>query len=104
MLADELVAVAGRPFNLNSPIQLREILYTERGLAPGKKTKTGFSTDAATLEKIRDQWPEFIDPLLRVPRGREAALAPTAKGCSPRSHPTGGSMPRSTRPSPAPAG
>ncbi|MEO5902229.1 MAG: DNA polymerase, partial [Ilumatobacteraceae bacterium] len=49
---------------LNSPIQLREILYTEHQLAPGKKTKTGFSTDAATLEKLRDQWPEFIDPLL----------------------------------------
>ena len=63
-LGAELVRVAGRPFNLNSPVQLREILYTERGLAPGKKTKTGFSTDAATLEKLRDQWPEFIDPLL----------------------------------------
>ncbi len=57
--------VVGRPFNLNSPIQLREILYTERQLAPSKKTKTGFSTDAATLEKLRDQWPEFIDPLLQ---------------------------------------
>ena len=64
-LGVELVRVAGRPFNLNSPVQLREILYTERGLAPGKKTKTGFSTDAATLEKLRDQWPEFIDPLLQ---------------------------------------
>jgi len=64
-LGAELVRVAGRPFNLNSPVQLREILYTERGLAPGKKTKTGFSTDAATLEKLRDQWPEFIDPLLQ---------------------------------------
>ncbi|MEN9822247.1 MAG: polymerase, partial [Actinomycetota bacterium] len=63
-LGAELVRIVGRPFNLNSPVQLREILYTERGLAPGKKTKTGFSTDAATLEKLRDQWPEFIDPLL----------------------------------------
>ena len=60
-----LQEVVGRPFNINSPIQLREILYTERGLAPGKKTKAGFSTDAATLEKLRDEWPEFIDPLLR---------------------------------------
>jgi DNA polymerase-1 len=60
-----LQAVVGRPFNLNSPVQLREILYTEHGLAPGKKTKTGFSTDAATLEKLRDQWPEFIEPLLQ---------------------------------------
>jgi DNA polymerase-1 len=64
-LTQKLHGIAGRTFNLNSPTQLREILYTERGLAPGKKTKTGFSTDAATLEKIRDQWPEFIDPLLR---------------------------------------
>jgi len=63
-LGGVLQEVVGRPFNLNSPIQLREILYTERGLAPGKKTKTGFSTDASTLEKLRDEWPEFIDPLL----------------------------------------
>ncbi|MEI6198768.1 MAG: DNA polymerase I [Actinomycetota bacterium] len=64
-LTSSLHVIAGRPFNLNSPTQLREILYTEHGVSPGKKTKTGFSTDAATLEKIRDQWPEFIDPLLR---------------------------------------
>ena len=56
--------LAGRTFNINSPTQLREILFDEKNLAPGKKTKTGFSTDAATLERIRDQWPEFIDPLL----------------------------------------
>jgi DNA polymerase-1 len=64
-LTQLLHGIAGKTFNLNSPTQLREILYTEHGLSPGKKTKTGFSTDAATLEKIRDQWPEFIDPLLR---------------------------------------
>jgi DNA polymerase-1 len=63
-LTKVLHELAGRPFNINSPTQLREILFEERKLAPGKKTKTGFSTDAATLEKIRDQWPEFIDPLL----------------------------------------
>jgi DNA polymerase-1 len=64
-LAGALHEVAGREINLNSPIQLRELLYTERGLSPVKKTKTGASTDAATLEKLRDQWPEFIDPLLQ---------------------------------------
>jgi DNA polymerase I len=72
-LADEvqtlqatLREVAGRDdLNLNSPKQLREILYEERGLSPGKKTKTGYSTDAATLEKIKDQWPEFLEPLMR---------------------------------------
>jgi DNA polymerase-1 len=56
--------LAGKTFNLNSPTQLRQILYEDKKLSPGKKTKTGFSTDAATLEKIRDQWPEFIDQLL----------------------------------------
>ena len=64
-LTAQLHAIAGREFNLNSPAQLREILYTEHGLTPGKKTKTGFSTDAATLEKLQPEWPDFIDPLLR---------------------------------------
>jgi DNA polymerase-1 len=65
-LAAELRRVAGREeLNLNSPVQLRELLYTERGLTPVKKTKTGYSTDAATLERLHDQWPEFIGPLLR---------------------------------------
>ena len=64
-LTKSLHQIAGREFNVNSPTQLREILYTEHGLTPGKKTKTGFSTDAATLEKLHDAWPEFIGPLLR---------------------------------------
>ena len=64
-LTKTLQEIAGREFNVNSPTQLREILYTEHGLTPGKKTKTGYSTDAATLEKLHDEWPEFIGPLLR---------------------------------------
>jgi len=64
-LTDVLREVVGRDFNLNSPIQLRQILYEERGLSPTKKTKTGLSTDAATLEKLRYEWPEFIEPLLQ---------------------------------------
>ena len=64
-LSKTLREVAGKDFNVNSPTQLREILYTEHGLTPGKKTKTGYSTDAATLEKLHDEWPEFIGPLLR---------------------------------------
>ena len=64
-LAAQLREVVGRDFNLNSPIQLRQILYEERGLSPTKRTKTGLSTDAATLERLRDDWPEFIDPLLQ---------------------------------------
>ncbi|MEY3806233.1 MAG: polymerase, partial [Actinomycetota bacterium] len=64
-LTEHLYSIAGRTFNVNSPTQLREILFTEHGLTPGKKTKTGYSTDAATLEKLEAEWPEFITPLLR---------------------------------------
>jgi DNA polymerase-1 len=67
-LAIELRRVAGHDdLNLNSPTQLRALLYDERGLSPQgvKKTKSGYSTDAQTLEKLKDLWPEFIVPLLR---------------------------------------
>ena len=63
-LAQECYKAAGRELNLNSPTQLRVLLYDERGLAPAKKTKTGYSTDAQTLEKLVDEWPEFIEPLV----------------------------------------
>jgi DNA polymerase I len=67
-LAAELRRVAGRDdLNLNSPTQLRSLLFDEHGLSPQgvKKTKSGYSTDAQTLEKLKDQWPDFIVPLLR---------------------------------------
>ena len=67
-LVTELRRVAERPdLNLNSPTQLRALLFDERGLSPlgVKKTKSGYSTDAQTLAKLVDQWPEFIVPLLR---------------------------------------
>ncbi|MDP6867966.1 MAG: DNA polymerase I [Acidimicrobiales bacterium] len=48
---------AGEEFNVNSTKQLREVLFEKLGLTPGKKTKTGFSTDAATLERLRDDHP-----------------------------------------------
>ncbi len=54
---------AGHEFNVNSTPQLRTVLYDELGLTPGKKTKTGFSTDAQTLESLRGAHP-IIDALL----------------------------------------
>jgi DNA polymerase-1 len=53
-LERECFELARREFNLNSPIQLREVLFTELKLsAKGlKKTKSGYSTDADTLEKL----------------------------------------------------
>ena len=65
-LVEELREVAEMPdLNLNSPKQLRELLYEQKGLTPIKKTKTGPSTDAATLEKLEHEWPEFLAPLRR---------------------------------------
>jgi DNA polymerase-1 len=55
---------AGEEFNLNSPPQLRAILYDKLGLKPGKKTPKGeLSTDASVLEKLRDDHP-IVDSLL----------------------------------------
>lgn len=51
-LVDEVQELAGFPFNLNSTQQLAEVLYTRLGLPPGKKTKTGFSTDVDELERL----------------------------------------------------
>jgi DNA polymerase-1 len=51
-------AEAGREFNVNSTKQLSEVLFDELGLTPLKKTSTGApSTDAQTLEKMRDHHP-----------------------------------------------
>ena len=55
--------LAGHEFNVNSTQQLRTVLYDELGLKPGKKTKTGYSTDAQTLESLRGAHP-IIDALL----------------------------------------
>ncbi|MEA2558218.1 MAG: polymerase [Actinomycetota bacterium] len=55
---------AGEDFNLNSPPQLRKILYEKLGLQPGKKTPKGeLSTDASVLEKLREEHP-IVDALL----------------------------------------
>jgi DNA polymerase I len=42
----------GHDFNIASPKQLQEVLFVERKLQPGKKTKTGFSTDSSVLEEL----------------------------------------------------
>jgi DNA polymerase I len=62
-LQDEVQKIAGHEFNVNSTPQLRTVLFDELGLTPGKKTKTGYSTDAQTLEKMRDEHP-IIEALL----------------------------------------
>ena len=63
LLQNEVHRCAGHEFNVNSTPQLRTVLYDELGLTPGKKTKTGFSTDAQTLETLRGAHP-IIEALL----------------------------------------
>ena len=63
-LEAEIQELAGEPFLVNSTVQLRHILFDKLALQPQKKTKTGFSTDAASLEKLRGQHP-IVEPLLR---------------------------------------
>ncbi len=48
---------AGEPFNLNSPIQLRKILFENLGLKSNKRTKSGLSTDQSVLERLTAQHP-----------------------------------------------
>jgi DNA polymerase-1 len=78
--------LAGTKFNINSPKQLQEVLFTKLGLKPSKKTKTGYSTDVEVLQELAlshelpfeilehrtlfklkntyvDPLPEFINPI-----------------------------------------
>ncbi len=62
-LCQRIYMQAGRKFNINSPKQLGEILFDELQLPAGKKTKTGYSTDADTLSKLRPYHPIITDIL-----------------------------------------
>ena len=56
-LQKDIFAQVGYEFNLNSPKQLGKALFEDLGLPHGKKTKSGYSTSADVLEKLRDQSP-----------------------------------------------
>jgi DNA polymerase-1 len=61
-LTADIYELAGEEFNINSPKQLGVILFEKLGLPNGKKTKTGYSTNAEILEKIADEHP--VVPLI----------------------------------------
>ena len=63
-LEQRIQVVAGHEFKVNSPQQLQTVLFGELGLTPGKKIKTGYSTDATTLESIAHQH-EIVPLILR---------------------------------------
>lgn len=54
-LENEIYELAQEKFNINSPKQLGVILFEKLGLPPVKKTKTGYSTNAEVLEKLKDK-------------------------------------------------
>ncbi len=60
-LEEEIYERAGEPFNINSPKQLGVILFEKMHMPYGKKTKTGYSTSAEVLEKLR-----FEDPVIEM--------------------------------------
>ena len=57
MLQEEIYAMAGEEFNINSPQQLGGILFEKMQLPGGKKTKTGYSTAVDVLEKLQEDYP-----------------------------------------------
>lgn len=63
VLCQRIYMQAGREFNPNSPRQLGEILFEELQLPAGRKTKTGYATDADTLSKLRPYHPIIGDIL-----------------------------------------
>jgi DNA polymerase I len=61
-LEEEIFASVGHQFNLGSPKQLEQVLFYELNLPRGRRTKTGYSTDAGVLEELRPAHP--MVPLL----------------------------------------
>lgn len=61
-IQNKIYSTVGHTFNIASPKQLQEVLFTERGLKPTKKTKTGYSTDTSVLEELAlyDPVPKMI--------------------------------------------
>lgn len=63
-LTKDIYELAETEFNINSPKQLGEILFDKLALPIIKKTKTGYSTDAEVLDKLKDNHP-IVDKILR---------------------------------------
>ncbi len=63
ILTREIYEISGEEFNINSPAQLGVVLFEKMGLPPSKKTKTGYSTSADVLEKLKEDSP-IIEKIL----------------------------------------
>jgi len=85
-LQERIILLAGTEFNLNSPKQLAEILFEKLGLSGGKKTKSGYSTDADTLERLEGEH-EIISLILQY-RGLTKLKGTYIDGLIPLIEPT----------------
>lgn len=75
-LEQEIYALAGHTFNIRSPKQLGEVLFEERGLPHRRKIRSGYSTDAETLESLA-----VYDPLVeKILEYRKAAKLKSTYG------------------------
>ena len=88
-------------FNPNSPKQLGEMLFDTMGLPHGKKTQRGWSTDAETLESLREY--PLVEDVLQY-RAYQKLNSTYVEVCSRSLARTGASTPPLTRPKPAPDG
>lgn len=87
-LEQDIYREAGHEFNIGSPKQLSVVLFEELGLPAGKKRKTGYSTDADTLDALRDKH-EIIPMIFEYRtltklyntyvKGLEAAVSPDGR-------------------------
>ena len=80
-MMETIAGLAGGEFNINSPKQLATVLFEKLGFKPGRKTKTGYSTDEDTLTQLATQHdlPAQI-PQLSQPEQAEVDL----RGCTAR--------------------
>jgi len=85
--------LAGEPFTIGSPKQLQTILFDKLGLTPGKKTKTGYSTDESVLERLsaEHELPALVLAYRRLSKLKGTyvdALPPLVSPRTGRIHPT----------------
>jgi DNA polymerase-1 len=76
---------AGTEFNISSPRQLSQVLFEKLGLKPGRRTKTGYSTDASVLQELAPNSPVVADilRLRELTKLRSTYLDPLAEKCDP---------------------
>ncbi len=91
VLENQMINVAGYNFNVNSTQQLAKLLFQDLGIRKTKKIKTGYSTDADSLEKIRGEHVviEYILQYRELAKLRSTyaeALPPLAQGPEQRVH------------------